>query len=121
MKNFDYALNVYYNEEYVCTLVANHAGCYDNVIWWQLNELIQKYKDNEISEKIFDETLKTHSEYFELYKGDQLMTTKKIDFSKKIISLPTCPIYTMKQFEECWGDVAKIKKEENGDQVSSFQ
>ncbi len=57
MLKYDYAINVYYGEGYICSLVAKHAGGYDNVIWWQLDELIKEYEDKKITKELFKNTI----------------------------------------------------------------
>ncbi len=116
MFNYDYAINVYYGDEYVCSLIAKHAGGYDNVIWWQLKELIKEYENKKITKEQIKNTIEETSEYFH-YVDDDLSNIEKfkIDFLNKIVSLPTHPIYSFEEFDDCWGDVAKLMIE--GDEV----
>ena len=112
--SYDYAINVYYGEKYICSLVAKHAGGYDNVIWWQLDQLINKYKNMNLTKELFQTGIEDNGEYFHFINDD--LSNKeifKVDFLNSLISLPTHPIYTFDEFKIAWGDVAEILKEED--------
>lgn len=118
MLNYDYAINVYYGEKYICSLVAKYAGGYDNVIWWQLDKLIKEYQDSKVSKELFETTIDTVTEYFH-YVSEDLSKIEdfKIDFLNKTVSLPTHPIYSYEEFENCWGDVLKFINEDGKDYI----
>jgi len=118
MLNYDYAINVYYENKYICSLIAKHAGGYDNVIWWQLDELIKEYKDKKITKELFKNKIEETSEYFHYVDEDLSNVEKfKIDFFYNIVSLPTHPIYSYEEFDKCWGDSIKLTNEDGKDYI----
>ena len=114
MINYDYVLNVYYGEKYICSLGARNAGGYDNVIWWLLKNFIETFNNKEMSRKLLEETIEQNEEgpiydYFHVINEDLSNNEEyKIDFLNKKISLPTHPLYSPEEFKECWGDVAEV-------------
>lgn len=112
--SLDYILNVYYGEKFICSLGANYAGGYDNIIWRQLDELINDYKDKEISKELFETTIEDYSDYFYcLDKDFSNIETSKIDFLNQVISQPYFPINTFEEFPKNWEGDGKIVKEGN--------
>ena len=101
MLNYDYAINVYYDGKYVCSLVARNCGGYDNVVWRQLSQLIESYKDQEITNELIKNTIEDNSDYFKYINNDLSKEEKFfIDFAKSIVSIPTHPVYDFKDFED---------------------
>lgn len=121
MFNYDYAINVFYGENFICSLIAKHAGGYDNVIWWQLDELIKSYKDKKISRNLFKTTIEDNSEYFHFtYSNLSNKVANIIDFENQLISVPTCPIYTISEYNDDWGSFYRINKVD-GDYYLHFE
>lgn len=118
MFNYDYAINVYNGDKYVCSLIAKNAGGYDNVIWWQLDELIKECQDKKVTKELIEKTIDNTSEYFHYINEDLSNVEKfKIDFLNKIVSLPTHPIYSYEEFYDSWGDTAKLVNEDGKDYI----
>ncbi len=51
--SYDYAIKVFNEDKYICVITLKHSN-YDNVIWWQLETLIDAYRNKEISKNIFE-------------------------------------------------------------------
>ena len=112
----DYILNVYEDDKFLFAIGGSHMN-YDNVIWWQLEELIsvvENYKDYSKDELIKEITAR--ASYFKLIKcgENEYKDEPKIDIGKRIIEKPYVPIFN--NFDEVCEEtpINKIIKKEDG-------
>ena len=110
---FDYVLEVYYGEKFIITLGARHCGGYDNVVWYEVKDFIDSFKDKEITKKNILEYINNTETYF--YECDSKTYTKidKIDFGNKTITTPTKPVYTIEEFKEAWDGYIELLEVDN--------
>ena len=108
----DYVLNVYKNEEFLFAIGGKHMN-YDNVIWWQLEELLKVVKSNKGSKEELLKEIQSKATYFrfvfdKVYEGEP-----SIDIEREVIDMPYMPLY---EFEEVDGIdcIIKLVKKEDG-------
>lgn len=122
MRKYDYTINVYYGEKFICTLGANHAGGYDNIIYWQLGELIKGYNNKDITAELFENTVEDLSDYFFVLSTDQpIVNSDIIDFKNKVLSKPTDVIYEIDEFNETWDGYCALVKENDKYYVDYYE
>ena len=107
----DYILNVYKNGKFLFAIGGKHMA-YDNVIWWQLEELVKVVKEYKGSNIELLKEIQSNAVYFafvldEVYEGEPI-----IDVEKQIIDMPYVPLY---EFEEVNGVDCPIKLVEKED------
>ena len=107
----DYVLNVYKNEEFLFAIGGNHMY-YDNVIWWQLEELIKVVKSNVKAKEDLIKEINENAGYFRYVLNEVQVDEPSIDIEKEVIDMPYVPLF---QFNEvCIADccIDLVKKED---------
>ena len=84
----DYLINVYYEEEYICTLAAKYLKMYTEQIWWQLDKLIKAYRDKIITKELLLNTVEKCTDNFKVLPIDSPLNEidNVIDFKKEVLT-----------------------------------
>ena len=105
----DYVLNVYFKDEFICSLGGKNMN-YDNVIWYELSDLIDSYKDKNITREFMVETISKISDYFNVLDNENAIENEPaIDFTNQTLDKPMFMIYEFDEVSsfECGFDLIK--------------
>lgn len=107
----DYTIKIIKNGKAICAF-GGHNMNYDNVLWWQLSELLKILKEGFNSKKELVEKVEQETDYFR-EDNDYDETTPEIDLDNQTISLPFFPIYKLNEVskENCCIDLEKNNDE----------
>lgn len=109
----DYVLNVYKENEFLFAIGGKHMN-YDNVIWWQLKELIKLI--NEAGETSSEELLTkitNNSEYFKIVLDKEYEGQPILDLSNKTIGINNMNLYDFNEvtFNNCERELVWVNDE----------
>ena len=108
----DYVLNVYFKDEFICSLVGNNMN-YDNVIWYELADLIDSYKDKNITREFMVETISKISDYFNVLDNENAIENEPaIDFTNQTLDKPMFMIYEFDEVSSSECGFELIKKDD---------
>ena len=107
--NMDYILNVYKDGEFLFAVGGNYMD-YDNVIWWQLEELVKVVRSNNSSKEKLLEDIQDKAFYFKYVLNEVEEHSPSIDIKKEFIDMHWMPIYEFEDVcqDECCIDLVKI-------------
>lgn len=109
----DYILNVFRNKEFLFAIGRKHMN-YDNVIWWQLEELINVVSENENTPKEeLVNKIQNKCVYFQFVMNEEQTGEPVLDLSNKTIEINHMNLYNLDDvtYSEVGRNLIQIEEE----------
>ena len=109
----DYVLNVFKGEEFLFAIGGKHMN-YVNVIWWQLEKLIDIINDSkEVSKNQLLSNIIKYTEYFNLASDGFCSKGLKLDITNKTIEVDHIQLYNFEDVTHynCGRELVKVDGE----------
>lgn len=105
----DYILNVFRNKEFLFAIGGKHMN-YDNVIWWQLDKVINIVESGCYSKEQLIDSIVNNTEYFKIILNEECSFGDKLDITNKTIVKPCLQLFALDEvnYKNCSRELLKI-------------
>ena len=105
----DFALNIYKGNEFVVAIGGKHMS-YDNVIWWQLDKVINIIESSFLTKEELIELIINNTEYFDIILDEECTFGNKLDITNKTIVKPCLQLFDLNEvcYKNCSRELMKI-------------
>lgn len=109
----DYVLNVYNGNEFLFAIGGKHMN-YDNVIWWQLVELIKVVENSKcVNKEQLLKEIQEKAEYFKIVKDYEIEEASNLNIQDNTITVNHLQIYDFNDVNlyNCGRELVKVNSE----------